>query len=178
LWIRTAIAGAFLTAALSIAAAQPFTLDDLFAELATAPDPFSAARVEAEIREVLRETGSPSADLLLDQGDRAERGGGFALALAKYDGAHAAAPAATEPLFARARALLALDRPREAAVALDGLLALEPRHLPALLLLSAVRQSLGETERAADLLNRVLRLNPQSADASRMLLDFAPGEPG
>lgn len=154
----------------------PSDLDRLYAELAAARDPFAAGRTETRIRHLLAETASASADLLLEQGHAAMAAGEPGLGLRKYEGAHMAAPGALEPLFARARALVALDRPREAVAALDALLSQEGRHLPALLLQAALRADLGQPDRARALLKRALTVSPQSTDAARALR--ALGAPG
>lgn len=156
---------------------RPATLDDLYAELASAVDTQTAMLVDLAISERLDAAGGPTAQLLSQRALVTAEGGNFRLALELADAAVAFAPRYAEGFSTRAT-IHALKEDYGAAMAdLQQALTIEPRHYRALANAGAILESSGDDVRALEAYDKALALYPlyeevrTAADALRKKID-------
>lgn len=167
LMLRRAVLGLAL-ALPAAASAQPrgaearkAELDRAFEALRTAPDEAGAALVEARIRALWAQAGTPSVGLLLRRGTRNIEAELPGEALEDFDAAITLAPEFAEAWFLRAQAHQRAGAVEAAVRDLREVLRLEPRHWPALVSLSAIQDQAGDASGALRSLEAALTINPR-----------------
>lgn len=156
------------------AAAKPVespaeTIDRALAALAAAPDAVAAAPLRALALSRWRISGSPTADLLITRAEAAVAGGDTGLASDLFDAAIVVAPTFVAALHERAVLHLLREETTAAIGDLRAVLVLEPRHFPALSMLSAVMESLDRKGEALDLLRRAAAIDPHGEGTEERL---------
>ncbi len=135
-------------------------LDTLYARLKEAPSAELASAIEEQIGQVLSQTGSDTADLLMLRAAAAQTMKQNDLALGLVDGLLELQPAYAEGRYRRASLLFARDDYGGTLAELQEVLRLEPRHLPALMALALVLDTLDRKKSALLALRRVRELSP------------------
>jgi tetratricopeptide (TPR) repeat protein len=141
------------------------TLDRLFARLRQAKDAEAAQRVQQNILILLRKSGSPTGDLLLEQAISALAANEYDAALDILDTLIDQYPEFTEALNQRATVYYLLGDYERSAADIDAVLAAEPRHFGALSGLGLVRQAQGREVEALKAFRDALAVNPQMTGA-------------
>lgn len=145
------------------------TIDRALAGLAAAPDAASAAPLRALALSRWRVSGSPTADLLITRAEAAVAGGDTGLASDLFDAAIVVAPTFVAALHERAVIHLLREETTAAIGDLRAVLVLEPRHFPALSMLSALMESLDRKGEALDLLRRAAAIDPHGEGTEERL---------
>lgn len=141
------------------AAAQTAKVDALLAELAE-PDRPDWARVEAEVLRLWSQSGSPSMDLLLRQGNAAMEAQDFPGAVEILSALVDHAPGFAEGWNARATAFFYMEEYSLALADIERTLALNPRHFAALEGLAAVMEATDRPELALRAARAAHAINP------------------
>lgn len=149
--------------------AQTEALDALFAELQSAPPP-RAAEIEAEIWRLWSQSGSPSADFLLQRGQAAMAAGDLTAAIEHLTALTDHAPGFAEGWNARATAYFQTGQWGPSLADIRRTLALNPRHFGALMGLGMIFEGLGQPERALDAYRAALSIHPQLGAAAEAVL--------
>jgi tetratricopeptide (TPR) repeat protein len=150
-----------LPAAVFADAPKDTSLDALFQSLKHAASPEEAGPLEERIIARFRQSGSPSADLLLTRAEALYGAGD------KYDAKKLiAAVTGINPGFAEGwhvRALMLANDgdDRGAMVSLQKAVALNPRHFAAMVRLGDMLEEYGDKTKALELFRRALGLDPQ-----------------
>ena len=144
-------------------------LDAALAGLAEAPDAAAAAVARARVTALWRVSGSDAASLLAARAGMAAKAGDVGLAMDLLDAAIALAPRWPAAVHERAVLHLLREETGPAIADLRTALALEPRHVPSLSLLSAVMESLGHEAEALALLKQAAALDPHGEDLAERL---------
>lgn len=145
------------------------TIDRALAALAAAPDAASAAPLRALALSRWRVSGSPTADLLVTRAEAAVAGGDTGLASDLFDAAIVVAPTFVAALHERAVIHLLREETTAAITDLRAVLVLEPRHFPALSMLSALMESIDRKGEALDLLRRAAAIDPHGEGTEERL---------
>lgn len=161
------------TAVVSPAQARADMLDRLFARLRQAPDAASAKRIEQNILNLLRKSGSPTADLLLQQAIAALADDRYGTALNILDTLIDQYPEFTEALNQRATAYYLMGDYDRSAADIAQVLAAEPRHFGALAGLGLVRRGQGREVEALQAFREALAVNPQMTGAAEAAEELA-----
>jgi tetratricopeptide (TPR) repeat protein len=140
-------------------------LNDLFAQLRSAPGPAQASEIEARIWSIWSETGDAEMDKVYRIGNQALAIGDLATALKIFDSVVARAPSFAEGWNKRATIYYLMGRYHESLDDIGRTLELEPQHFGALAGLGLVNMELDRDEAALDAFERVLRVTPQSPTA-------------
>jgi tetratricopeptide (TPR) repeat protein len=141
------------------------TLDRLFARLRQAEDADSAQRVEQNILNLLRKSGSPTGDLLLQQAISALAANQYDAALDILDTLVDQYPEFTEAVNQRATVYYLLGDYDRSAADIAEVLAAEPRHFGALAGLGLVRQGQGRELEALKAFRDALAVHPRMTGA-------------
>ena len=145
------------------------TIDRALSALAAAPDAVTAAPLRALALSRWRISGSPTADLLVTRAEAAVAGGDTGLASDLFDAAIVVAPTFVAALHERAVIHLLRDETTAAIADLRAVLVLEPRHFPALSMLSALMESIDRKGEALDLLRRAAAIDPHGEGTEERL---------
>lgn len=148
-------------------------LDRLFARLRQAPDAASAQRIEQNILNLLRKSGSPTADLLLQQAIAALAAERYGTALNILDTLIDQYPEFTEALNQRATVFYLTGDYNRSAADIAQVLAAEPRHFGALAGLGLVRRGQGRELEALQAFRDALAVNPQMTGAAEAAEELA-----
>jgi tetratricopeptide (TPR) repeat protein len=148
-------------------------LDDLFAQLANAPTLSEAEPIKARIRQLWRDSGSPTVDLLLMRDVQA--------ALAKDDDTRGRlleavthlAPDNVEGWNRRAEFDYSSQRYGEAFADLGHVLAIEPRHFDALEGFASLLKETGHNDLALKAFRQLKAIDPTSANLGAEIDDLA-----
>lgn len=135
-------------------------LDQLFAQLKSAPDAASAAGVEQEIWEHWAQSGSPTIDILMDRASSAEDAGDYDSALAFLERACLEAPHFAEPWNRRAAIAHRQREYRAAISAIEEALKREPRHFAAYAGLGLILEEVNRPREALDAYRAALAIHP------------------
>lgn len=136
-------------------------LDGLFGRLRGATDEKSAEAIELAIWKLWGDSGSPTADALLQQAEKAMEAEQLATAISILDTAVELRPGFAEAWNKRATAHF-LNRQFDRSIAdIERVLALEPRHFGALAGLGAIRREMGDERGALDAFRRALAIHPR-----------------
>jgi len=168
---------------LLILLALPFTAmgqpsDELFEKLKNAPTEQDAILPEADVIAALLESGSGTADLLMERANIAAQNDDFQLARELYDRVVILSPEFTEGWFQRSALFVRDENYAEALRDLGEVLALEPRHFPAWFRTATLLESLGSTQEAITAYKKVLELHPNFVPAKRGVARLSPSSLG
>lgn len=148
--------------------------DQMYEELRTAPSAVVAQSVEDDIVSALMESGSPTADILLERALAAERAEELELARELLDRAIAVKPDFSEAWFRRALLYLNDEAYDQALLDLNEALTREPRHFRAWMTLGRVFDVLGQSREALSAYQEVLAINPHYESALAEVRRLAP----
>jgi len=143
--------------------AQEVSIDDLFAELQSAPAE-QTERITEKIRNIWSQSGSPSMDLLLKRGQDALEDGDTQAAVDHYSALVDHAPDFAEAYHGRATAYFDAGYFGPAMADLRRVLTLNPRHFGAMIGLAFILETTGEPEKALEAYRGVLELVPHDQD--------------
>ena len=141
--------------------------DELYDALSEAPNARAAAKLEADIRADWNESGSATADLMMERAQLALEAGKFEIARAFCDRAILIQPDFAEAYRRRADLFLADDNVVEAIQDLNQTLTLDPRHFEAWTVLGAVFERLGARSEAAEAYKEALAVHPHFQPAKQ-----------
>ncbi|MHA1158916.1 MAG: tetratricopeptide repeat protein [Alphaproteobacteria bacterium] len=163
-FIRIALAPLLLAAPVALAQDVPVSvgqrLDDAFQTLQTTPDQGAAKRAERRIIRLWLESGSDTVDLLMSWALRAIDDDDFPLALDYLDRIILLRPEYAEGWNKRATVFFLLDDYAKAIADIEHVLILEPRHFGALSGLGMIMRDLGEADRAIEIFEMALSIDP------------------
>ncbi len=163
--------------ALPAGAGSAERIDQLFAALQKAgPDEWQV--IEAEIRDLWSDSGSPTLNLLLERGYGALESGDSKAAIEHFTALIDHAPDFAEAWNGRATAYFAAGLYGPALDDIAHALALEPRHFGALTGLAMILGESGRREQALEAYRAVLALSPNRPDVQEAIraLERARGE--
>jgi tetratricopeptide (TPR) repeat protein len=147
-------------------------LDRLFGQLHKAQDEEAAKAVEHAIWQLWAKSGSPSADLLLQQATRAMNANSYPTAIRILDTIIEIKPDFPEAWNKRATVYF-LDRQFEKSLAdIDVVLDLEPRHFGALSGLGMIKREMGDESGALRAYRRALAIHPCQEGAKRAVKEL------
>lgn len=149
-------------------------LDKLFLELRQTDNFFVIQGLQAKISRILRESRSPSIDLLMQRAGESARVQEDERALVHYSDVVAFAPDYAAGWFARAEHLWRMERLADAVVDLARAVKLEPRHYQAWLLLGEIFMEIDNVPGAYRALNEALAVNPHLGDARQTVEYLRP----
>lgn len=144
-------------------------LDQLFQQLGEAPDANQAARIEATLARTLAQSGSPTADLLLQRATEAMNKGDHEGALSTLNSLVKLAPNFAEAWNRRATVYYLMGNLEASIEDCQKVLALEPRHFGALVGLGQIYVILNRRDEAKRVLQRALAAHPNLAGAKTLL---------
>lgn len=143
------------------------SLDDLFNALRSAKTEDEARPIDAMIQARFLQSGSATADLLMDRALLAVHGEDMPLALDLLDSVIALKPDYAEAWNKRATLYFLAHDYGKAISDVEMVLRIEPRHYPALTGLAAMLSELGDKKHALAMMKRVLALYPANAEVAK-----------
>ncbi len=147
-------------------------LDRLFGQLHKANDERAAKAVEQAIWQLWTQSGSPTADALLQQATRAMSASAYPVALRILDTIVEIKPDFAEAWNKRATVYY-LERQFEKSLSdIDVVLDLEPRHFGALSGLGMIRREMGDDKGALEAFRRALVIHPHQTGAKRAVKEL------
>lgn len=156
-----ALAGALMACSPERAGPPPDPrLDALFVELRSAPDAEAALKIETQIWERWRSSGSPTVDILLERATLAQVHGQTDLALQLLDEAEGIAPDFAEIWNRRAAIAYEMQDRAAALEAIHQTLTREPRHFGALAGLGLIFEGLNKQDAALEAYEAALEQHP------------------
>lgn len=142
-------------------AGQPVSRADvLLKALQTAGTPTAARAIEDQLDKLWSQSGSPSADLLLERALAAAGDRDYDTATRILVKLTQAAPNFAEGWHQRAEVAALREDFHDAMLALQHTLALQPRHFFALASLGSILEEFGDKARALEAYRKALALNP------------------
>jgi len=135
-------------------------LDLLYDALRESEEPAAARQVEQQIGAIWTESGSPTADLLLDAGTQMMNDGELAHALDLFYAVIELQPDFAEAWNKRATLYYLLEEYDLSLADIDRVLELEPRHFGALSGRGMIMDRLGRKEEAYEAFRRALAVHP------------------
>ncbi|MAK61287.1 MAG: hypothetical protein CMK09_09940 [Ponticaulis sp.] len=163
-----------LLASLLLASATAGPSDEMFDELKSAPSQIEAESVADDISAAMQESGSATADLLLERALTAETVEKYDLARQMLDRAIAVQPDFAEAWFQRSLLYLNEDLYDQALFDLNEALTHEPRHFQAWLTLAGLFEALGQPREALEAYREVLKIYPRHETANAQIRRLAP----
>ncbi len=157
------VVAAFLLLLAAPALADDARLDDLFAQL-QATDDAGAEAVTRQIWQEWAKSGSPAMDLLLQRGEEAMAAGDYQTAIGHFTAVIDHAPDFAEAWNARATAYFNTGDLGPSINDIQHVLALNPRHFGALAGLGMIFEELDEPDKALEVYQAALAINPHMAD--------------
>ena len=148
-------------------------LDGLFGKLHQAKTARSAKFLAGAIWKLWSRSGSPTADLLLVQAERAMRAGQERIAVSILSTVIDQYPDFTEAWNKRATVYFILQDYDRSLADISEVLAREPRHFGALSGLGLIYQRLGKKKKALTAFRRALAIHPHLSDARRAIKRLA-----
>jgi tetratricopeptide (TPR) repeat protein len=149
-------------------------LDRLFGQLHRAANADQAKLIEQAIWKVWSRSGSPSADLLLAQAEKAMRARSFAPAIAILDTVIELKPDFAEAWNKRATTYYLMGRLDQSLADIDRVLELEPRHFGALAGRGMILMDLGKKREALEAYRRALTIYPEMPGPKGAVKELAP----
>lgn len=153
-------------------------LDSLFESLKTAKTPPEAARIAREIQRIWSQSGSDTADLLMERADEAISNEEFPLAIEILDRLVVLQPDWAEAWNRRATVFFLTDDYRRSVSDIGEVLRLEPRHYGAISGLGLIYRSLGDNKRAFKAFEQALEIYPQNESVRESLEELRPSAEG
>ena len=160
------------------APALPDRIDDLFEDLQNAPEGFDARVTEKTILNVFAQSGSATADLLMDRAASALLDDDLDMALALLNRITELQPDFAEGCHRRSQIYFQQEDYTNAMVDLQQVLRLEPRHFVAIRSLGFVLLETGDEEGALKAFRMALRLNPHMEDVQQTIMKLTPDVEG
>ena len=152
-------------AGLVLAAGPAGPSDDMFDALRTSPPGPAAEQMADDVAAALRESGSATADILLERAMAARNVQDFDLSREFLDRAIAVEPEFAEAWFQRAMIFIMDEAYDQALYDLNEALTHQPRHFNAWLMLGNVFEQLGQNRQAVDAYREVLAIHPNHETA-------------
>jgi tetratricopeptide (TPR) repeat protein len=144
-------------------------LNDLFTRLAKAQDSAEATGIGDQIQRIWRQSGSDTADLLLERADKAMNEKEFDTGLDILDSIIALKPDWAEAWNRRATLHYMREDYDGSMRDIARVLKLEPRHFGAIAGMAMIYANLGDMKRAVRAGREALKLNPQMTDLKEMI---------
>lgn len=144
-------------------------VEQLFQQLGDAPDPNQAARIEATLVRAMAQSGSPTADLLLQRATEALNKGDQDGALNTLNSLVKLAPNFAEAWNRRATLYYMMGNLEASLADCQQVLAIEPRHFGALVGMGQIFVILNRRDDAKRALQRALAAHPHLAGAKALL---------
>lgn len=138
------------------------TIDRLLATLKTAQTEQEATIIESHVLKLWIDGASPASRLLVARGVRELEGGAKAEAVEDFNALVVLEPTLPEAYHQRALARYAAGDSNGAILDIERTLQLEPRHFPALSLLSRIAEGRGDWQTAYQAWRKVLALDPKA----------------
>jgi tetratricopeptide (TPR) repeat protein len=148
--------------------------DEMFEALRRAPEGPTAEQLEADVSAALRESGSATADILLERAMVAQTMQDFDLSREFLDRAIAVEPDFAEAWFQRAMLFIVDEAYDQAILDLNEALTHEPRHFNAWLMLGNVFEQLGQNREAVEAYREVLAIHPNHERARAQVRRLEP----
>lgn len=161
-------------AALVLVSGKAGPSDEMFAELKSAPSDIVAESLADDINASFRESGSATADILLERAMIAETVEKYDLAREFLDRAIAVKPDYAEAWFLRSLLFMEDEMIDQALFDLNEALTHEPRHFRAWLTLGSVFEMLGQNKQALESYREVLKIYPRHPGANSNIRRLAP----
>lgn len=156
----------------------PDRIDDLFEDLQNAPEGFDARVTEKTILNVFAQSGSATADLLMDRAASAILDEDLATGLSLLNRVTELQPDFAEGFHRRSHIYFLQEDYTNAMVDLQQVLRLEPRHFVAIKSLGFVLLETGDEEGALKAFRMALTLNPHMEDVQQAIKKLTPGVEG
>ncbi|MFM8700853.1 MAG: tetratricopeptide repeat protein [Hyphomicrobiales bacterium] len=153
-------------------------LDALFERLKTAETGPEGARIASEIQRLWSQSGSDTADLLMERADEAIAEEDFPLAIEILDRLVVLQPDWAEAWNRRATVFFLTDDYRRSVADIGEVLRLEPRHYGAISGLGLIYRSLGDDKRAFRAFEQALEIYPQNESMRESLEELRPSAEG
>jgi len=153
-------------------------LDTLFETLKTAKTRPEAARIAREIQRIWSQSGSDTADLLMERADEAIAEEEFPLAIEILDRLVVLQPDWAEAWNRRATVFFLTDDYRRSVADIGEVLRLEPRHYGAIAGLGLIYRSMGDDKRAFKAFEQALEIYPQNDSVRESLEELRPSAEG
>lgn len=144
-------------------------VEQLFQQLGDAPDPNQASRIEQTLVRTLAQSGSPTADLLLQRATEAMTKGDHDTALNTLNSLVKLAPNFAEAWNRRATLYFLIGNLEASLADCQKVLTLEPRHFGALVGMGQIYVILNKRDDAKRALQRALAAHPHLAGAKTLL---------
>lgn len=160
------------------APALPDRIDDLFEDLQNAPEGFDARVTEKTILNVFAQSGSATADLLMDRAASAILDDDLVMGLALLNRVTELQPDFAEGFHRRSQVFFQQEDYTNAMVDLQQVLRLEPRHFVAIRSLGFVLLETGDEEGALTAFRMALALNPHMEDVQQAIKKLSPDVEG
>lgn len=144
----------------TLAAGEAGPSDEMFEDLRTAPNTVEAEAMAEDILASLQESGSPTADLLLERAIAAENAQDFETSRAFLDRALIVKEDFAEAWFRRAMIFLIDEAYDQALQDINEALTHEPRHFRAWVVLGRILDQLGAEREALDAYRKALEIYP------------------
>ncbi len=154
-------------------------LDAMLGALKVVPDEAEAGALEARIRQLWLQAGSPAATLLMNRGTRDLGNNAAGDALDDFDAVLALEPNLADAFHRRALARFGLGDYRGAIADIEAALQREPRDFAAFQTLSRIAEAQGDAAGALAAWRKVLELSPKTpggAERLKLLTRKAEGE--
>lgn len=148
--------------------------DTLFEQLKSAETQAEAEGIAEDIVAGWLNSGSPTVDILMERGTKAQVAGDLDRAMAFYDRAILIAPGYAEAWNRRASIFMKQDRFDQALHDVNAALEREPRHFGAWLGLGLMLEELGARRQALEAYREALALHPHLTQARRAEARLAP----
>ncbi len=153
-------------------------LDDLFARLAGAQDATEAAAITTAIDHLWLQSGSPTADLLMQRAAQALEAKDDKTASLLLDKIIALKPGWAEAWNKRATVRYLEDDDGGSMADIAHVLALEPRHFGALSGMGFILHRNGNDKAALTVLRKAAQVNPQQSDIKTLIDELTPAVDG
>ena len=154
------------------------TLDELFAELADAEDPFRIDELQVEIQRIWLDPGSASIELLMDRARQAMDEEDYDTALIHLDDVVELAPSYAEGWNRRATLHYLTRNYDQSLLDIERTVALEPRHYGAWSGLGRIFMDIGNEKSAVDAFERALAVNPHLEEIQSIVERLKPSVGG
>ena len=145
------------------------TLDSLFERLQKAGDPEQAQAIAASIERVWLQSGSDTADLLMQRATASMQAQQYSLALSLFDKLVALEPDWAEAWNQRATTRFLTGDTDGAMADIDRVIKLEPRHFGALAGMGMILQAAGLEKRALEIFKKTLGIYPLEQNIQKLV---------